>query len=151
MLLAPTSDAQRGPELLQRRYPLGGVGDPKPSSSASAFHFSGLEASFSDGCWRFAGTVEPATRGHAWTVTIILKMLGDDGSELDRLKIAEVSLSNDSRGKAERTAEGTAVLSASHSVDGLAFSGVSEPLPDREQLCELGLEIAGELLAKGRV
>jgi hypothetical protein len=32
LLLAPTSDAQRGPELLQRRYPLGSVG-PTPHRS----------------------------------------------------------------------------------------------------------------------
>lgn len=151
LLLAPTSDAQRGPELLQRRYPLGSVGDPASKSNASPFNFSGLDAHYIDGRWQFSGTVEPATSGHAWTATITLKMLGDDNSEVDRLKIAEFTLLDTKRGKFEHTADGAVRVSATRTIDGLAFSGVSELLPDRDRLCELGLEISGELLSKGGV
>lgn len=151
MLLPPTSDAQRGPELLQRRYPLGAVGTPQASAGSTAFHFTGLEATFSDGCWRFAGTVEPKNRGHAWTVTIALKILGDDGGNVDDLKIAELTLRDPKRGKVERTADGAAILSATRTTDGLAFTGISERLADGDQLCELGLEISGELLALERL
>lgn len=149
-LLSPASvDAQRGPELLQRRYPLGGVGDPAPHSGASAFHFTGLEASFCDGCWHFSGSVEPATTGRAWTATIALKMLGDDGVEIERLKIVEFSLLKGERGKFERCEDGTVLLSAGANVAALGFSGVSEAMPDPQQLCELGLEITGSLREKG--
>ena len=151
LLLAPTLDAQRGPELLQRRYPLGSVGDPASKSNASPFNFSGLDAHYVDGRWQFSGTVEPATSGHAWTATITLKMLGDDNSEVDRLKIAEFTLLDTKRGKFEYTADGAVRVSATRTIDGLAFSGTSEPLPDRDRLCELGLEISGELLSKGGV
>jgi hypothetical protein len=151
LLLAPTSDAQRGPELLQRRYPLGSVGDPAFKSNASPFNFSGLDAHYIDGRWQFSGTVEPATSGHAWTATITLKMLGDDNSEVDRLKIAEFTILDTKRGKFEHTADGAVRVSATRTIDGLAFSGVSELLPDRDRLCELGLEISGELLSKGGV
>lgn len=149
-LLSPASvNAQRGPELLQRRYPLGGVGDPSPKSGASAFHFTGLAASFRDGCWHFSGSVEPATTGRAWAATIALKVLGDDGIEIERLKIAEFSLHEGKRGKFERCEDGTVILSAGANIEALRFSGCSEMMSDPHQLCELGLEITGELHEKG--
>lgn len=149
-LLSPANtDAQRGPELLQRRYPLGGGGDTAPHSGASPFHFSGLEASFREGRWCFSGSVELATPGRAWTATVALKMLGDDGVEVERLRIAEFSLHEGKRGRFERCEDGTVILSAGASVDTLKFSGVSEALSDPNQLCELGLEITGELSTKG--
>ncbi|MCY1004491.1 hypothetical protein OV079_02675 [Nannocystis pusilla] len=149
-LLSPaTTEAQRGPELLQRRYPLGGVGDPASPTGASPFEFKGLEASFSEGQWHFSGAVELTTSGRAWTATIALKMLGEDGVEVERLRIAEFSLREGKRGSFQHCEDGTVAVSAGASVDALKFSGVSEALADPHQLCELGLEIRGELLAKG--
>jgi hypothetical protein len=96
--------------------------------------------------------VEPATSGHAWTATITLKMLGDDNSEVDRLKIAEFTLLDTKRGKFEHTADGAVRVSATRTIDGLAFSdGSANPCPIETELCELGLEISGELLPKGGV
>lgn len=151
LLVAPTTDAQRGPELLQRRYPLGSVGDPTSAPSASPFNFSDLDAQFIDGCWRFSGIVEPVIRGHAWTATITLKMLGDDNGEADRLKIADFALRDRKGGKFEHTADGSVRISAARSVNELAFTGESERLPGGDQLCELGLEISGELHRKADV
>lgn len=145
LLLPASADAERGPALLQRRYPLGGVGDSAGPSGGAAFHFSGVEARFREGRWRFSGTVEPATRGRAWRATIALKMLGDGGGEVDRLKIEELVLREGRRGRLERHEDGTWSLSAGASVDGLAFEGISAAPPGRERLCELALEIEGEL------
>jgi len=149
LLLAPTSDAQRGPDLLQRRYPLGSVGDPTSTASVSPFQFSGLNAEFIDGRWNFSGTVEPVARGHAWTATITLKMLGDDNGEAGSLRIADFTLRDCKGGKFEHTAEGAIRVSAGRSINELAFRGQSELLSGGDQLCELGLEITGELHRKG--
>lgn len=151
LLLAPSGDAQQGPELLQRRFPLGSVGEPASAPSASPFHFTGLTAEFIDGRWKFSGTVEPVTSGHAWTATIILKILGDDDSDAGRLSITDFTLANRKGIKHERTEDGAIRLSAAPAVNELQFSGLSEPLPDRDRLCELGLEIFGELLPKEAV
>jgi hypothetical protein len=151
LLLEPTGDARRGPDLLQRRFPLGAVGNPSAAATASPFHFIGLTAEFINERWQFSGSVAPVAPGHAWTATITLKMLGDDGSEAGRLKIADFILGDCKGGKHERTDDGAVRLSASKAVATLAFSGSSEPLPGHDQLCELGLEIAGELHPKGGV
>ncbi len=151
LLLAPSGDAHRGPELLQRRFPLGSVGDPVSATSTSPFNFRNLSAEFADGRWRFSGTVEPIVSGHAWTATITLKMLGDDGSDAGRLKIADFMLHDRKGGKYEHTDDGSIRLTASNKIDELAFSGNSELSPDHDQLCELGLEISGELHPKGSV
>lgn len=151
LLTPPQQDAHRGPELLQRRFPLGNVGDPTPTATASPFHFRNLHAEFVDRRWRFRGVVEPATPGHAWTATITLKMLGDDGSDTGRLKIAEFNLDNPRGSKHESNVDGSVQISAKRTIDELKFDGISEPLPDHDQLCELGLEISGEMQQKGDV
>lgn len=151
LLLAPTGDAQRGPELLQRRFPLGSVGDPTSAPSANPFHFRSLAAEFADGRWQFRGTVEPVTSGHAWTATILLKMLGDDGGDAGRLRITEFSLGDRKGAKYDSTDDGAIRISASRTVEELAFSGFSEPLPNVDQLCELGLEISGQIHQNGGV
>ena len=149
LLLAPTADAQRGPELLQRRYPLGSVGDPTSSANTSPFQFSGLNAEFIDGRWAFSGTVAPVIRGHAWTATITLKVLGDDNGEAGGLRIDAFSLRDRKGGKFEHVGDGAIRVSATRSVHELAFDGQSELLPGSDHLCELGLEITGELHRKG--
>lgn len=146
-LLAPTGDARRGPDLLQRRFPLGSVGDPASTPSSTPFRFRNLHAEFVDRQWRFNGLVEPVTPGHAWTATITLKMLGDGGSDAGRLKIADFTLVDPRGSTSEPTDEGAIRVRAKRSTDSLRFSGVSEALPDRD--CELGLEISGELHPKG--
>lgn len=145
LLLPASADEARGPALLQRRYPLGGAGDSASPGGGAAFHFSGVEARFSAGRWRFSGRVEPATRGRAWRATIALKMLGDGGGEVDRLEIDELVLREGRRGRLERHEDGTWSLSAGAGVDGLAFEGISAAPPGRERLCEIALEIEGEL------
>lgn len=151
LLLAPTDDAQRGPELLQRRFPLGSVGDPTRTANASPFNFRGLTAEFNDGRWQFRGTVEPAQSGHAWTASITLKMLGEDGKDAGHLAITDFALGNSKGIKHERTPDGAVRLSASRGVEEVVFEGHSEALPGLDQLCELGLEIVGELHPKGGV
>lgn len=151
LLAPPTQDAHRGPELLQRRFPLGNVGDPTPETSPTPFHFRNLHAEFTDRRWRFRGVVEPVTPGHAWTATITLKMLGDDGSDAGHLKISEFTLADARGSKYELVDDGAVQISAKRNVDTLRFHGLSEPLPGRDQLCELGLEIFGELHTKGGV
>lgn len=151
LLLPQTGDAQRGPELLQRRFPLGSVGDPTTTTTASPFNFRDLAAVFTDGRWEFSGTVEPALSGHAWTAAITLKMLGEDGGDAGRLKITDFELRDRKGIKYEHSLDGAITLSATRGVEEVVFSGHSETLPSMDQLCELGLEITGELHSKGGV
>jgi len=127
------------------------VGDPTSAPGASPFNFRSLAAEFTDGRWQFRGTVEPVTSGYPWTATIILKMLGDDDGDAGRLRITEFSLGDRKGAKYESTDDGAIRISASRTVEELAFSGFSELLPNVDQLCELGLEISGQIHQKGGV
>ena len=147
ILLPSAKDTLRGPDLLQRRFPLGNVGGDVSAGGVSRFNFTNLKAALEGGVWRFSGSVEPSVRGYAWAAQIALKVLGGDGGEVGALEVATFSVRRP--GVVARLAGGSAIVEVPKSVGRVDFEGASETLGAHEQLCELGLEITGQVLGAG--
>ncbi|HJL19748.1 MAG TPA: hypothetical protein RMH99_29060 [Sandaracinaceae bacterium LLY-WYZ-13_1] len=142
-LLAPrVTQGEKGPDRLQRRFPIGPRGSK--GSAPSAFHFSRLSARFDGDRWHFAGAVEPVEKGRPWHAEIRLQELGDDGSPLEPIAVASIAVERE-EGRAE-VRDGRAQIAADATVRALAFRGVSGSLADRfDPPGELGFEVTGRL------
>lgn len=144
-LLTPKpSYGSRGPERLQRRFPIGKSGSAE--SEPSAFKFSDLDASFDGTRWTFSGAVAPKTRTHgAWETTVALVELGDRGVRLDEIDIA--TFDTDTHGARGVVEGGVARVAADASVDRVAFRGTSRPVA-AEGVAEIMVEVGGRLAAE---
>lgn len=90
LLVSQPTQGERGPERLQRRFPIGSRGG-RPTEP-SPFRFSGLSAQFADGCWQVRGQIEPVERGTPWHARLTLAELGDDGRPSEPVAIAALQL-----------------------------------------------------------
>lgn len=148
MLLPSATDTLRGPDLLQRRFPLGNVGGgASPPGGGGQFNFTNLKAVLDGEVWRFSGSVDTSVRGYAWVARIALKVLGGDGGEVGSLVVATFGVRR--AGVATRLADGAAIVEVPKGVGRVDFEGVSEAIGGQDQLCEIGLEITGQVLGVG--
>lgn len=138
----PTYGA-RGPERLQKRFPMGrrGHGEGEPS----VFGFSELDASFDGERWSFSGSVRPLRRKHgAWEARVSLIELGDGGGVLGPIAIA--SIETDTPGARTSVAEGIAHVAASAELDRVSFRGTSALVTMGDGVVtEIVLEVGGRL------
>ncbi|MFW5921279.1 MAG: hypothetical protein ACOCUS_05510, partial [Polyangiales bacterium] len=142
-LLAPQPiQGTKGPDRLQKRFPIGPRGGR--GSEPSAFHFSNLSARYDGERWHFRGQMQPDRFGLAWQATLSLNELGEDGRAVDAVAIASLSIEAD--GAAHRLADGTATIEAGADVRAVSFRGTSEPVVGAAAgPGELGFEITGRL------
>jgi hypothetical protein len=143
-LLTPKpSHGARGPERLQKRFPFGRRGESE--AEPAVFGFSELQASFDGLRWSFSGSVRPLRRTHgAWEATVTLVELGDGGTRLDALAIAEFASESDG---ARITVDGGAArIEADATLDRASFRGTSAPVARADGVvAEIVLEVAGRL------
>ncbi|MEQ9498733.1 MAG: hypothetical protein RIT81_17780 [Deltaproteobacteria bacterium] len=146
LLVPKPSAGSRGPERLQKRFPIGKRGTRKVDDSP--FNITGLAASFEGGRWTFAGTVQPtaATSG-PWQASIGLRELGDRGARLEPVLIeslevetAEVALAFD--GEVVR-------IDAPAGTEAVPFSGTSVAMDAVRGAAEVVLDVSGSLVARG--
>lgn len=144
LLLAPrVTQGERGPDRLQRRFPIGPRGGSK-GSAPTAFRFSRLAARLVEDRWTFEGEVEPVERVGAWRAAIRLRELGEDGAAVDEIAIE--SLEIEAPGADVALGSGEAQVSAPKHVKGVAFRGRSASLAGREDPPgELCVEVTGTL------
>jgi len=161
LLVSQPSQGERGPERLQRRFPIGNRGSR--TSEPSPFRFSGLSAHYADGCWHVQGQIEPIVGGTPWHARLTLAELGDDGHPIEPVAIAALELSTAAGASGEddhqavdrghgqppaevQLSEGAAILRAPPTTRGLSFRATSAPLADSQLFPgELGVEITSEL------
>jgi len=143
LLLAPrVTQGRKGPDRLQKRFPIGPRGSK--GSGPSAFRFSGLEARFDGARWHFGGTVEPVSKRRPWQATVELRELGDGGAPLDAIPIEAFELAEPD-GEL-RLEGGVAHVRAPSRLRSLRFDGRSVSLADRaEPPAELSFEVTGRL------
>ncbi|MBL8949923.1 MAG: hypothetical protein JNK82_04040 [Myxococcaceae bacterium] len=139
-LLSPTvTYGSRGPELLMKRFPFGARGTP--GSGPAAFHFHDLQARLVEGAWRFKGQLAPAGGRGAWTATVALKELGDDGAVVRGLEVRR--LESGRSGARITLHDGVATVTVERGIDALAFEGESEVLARPAEAGALSLEVTG--------
>jgi hypothetical protein len=109
---------RQGPDRLRRRFPLGQRGGA--GGGPSAFHFSGLTARFDGARWSFGGEIRPAIAAAHWECQVRLVAVGEDGSELQPVAIAEMRVSS---GASLALGDGGAVVRTTAAA--LRFDGVS--------------------------
>ncbi len=166
LLVSQPTQGERGPERLQRRFPIGSRGGR--SAEPSPFRFSGLSAQYADGRWQVLGQIEPIERGNPWHARLTLAELGDDGRPIEPVAIAALELDNvaspdegasDEGGAGEpgaggngqpppevQLSDGAAILHAPATTRCLSFRAISVPLANALLFPgELGVEIASEL------
>ena len=143
LLIPKPTHGARGPELLQKRFPIGARGSA--AAEPSAFRFSDLQASFDGERWRFAGKVRPASRlDRSWQASITLQELGDSAAVVSSIAVSEVELETL---RAQATIEAGAVqIAAPRGVESISFRGVTEAVEDTERPGELRLEVAGRVM-----
>lgn len=133
-----------GPDLLRKKFPIGGRGSP--GGAPSAFHFSELEASFTGERWFFHGSVRPTQRGGAWEASIRMFALGEDGSHIAEIEIESIELATERAGTIWR--DDAPVICAAAGLPAVTFSGTSVEIPDRAGTQpELALEVTGRIYA----
>jgi hypothetical protein len=139
-LLTPRpSHGARGPERLQRRFPIGKGG--RREGQPSAFKFSDLDAAYDGERWSFRATVRPAQRARAgWEATVRLFELGDRGLPLDAIGIDALVTSTD--GAQIELVAGTGYVTAGPSVERVELRGTSAVL---EASGEILVEVGGRL------
>ena len=144
LLVARPSIGSRGPDRLQRRFPIGARGGR--GGEPSAFHFTRLAARFEAERWHFAGAIRAEQNGLPWRAELGLYELGAGGEPLDRLAIERIELGGElARVQLEG---GNARLDAPADLDELSFSGYSALRPAGDEPVELGLEISSVLGAE---
>jgi hypothetical protein len=143
-LLTPKpSHGSRGPERLQKRFPIGRRGATE--GEQSAFHFSDFDATFDGTRWTFSGTVRPARRTErAWEASVLLRELGDAGAPLDEIAIASVEVGD---GSARATVDdGVVRIEAPAGTATLSFRGVSHGVSAGDGVVgEVMLEVGGRM------
>lgn len=146
LLMPRPSYGARGPERLQKRFPIGKRGGRQ--AEPSAFRFANLNASFWGLRWRFSGTVRPSKRSdRAWEASVVLRELGDGGQALELLGIAAITLETEgARASIER---GVARIHAPASTDAVTFHGTSSPIDAADGTpCEIALEVGSRIASE---
>jgi hypothetical protein len=143
LLIARPSVGSRGPDRLQRRFPIGARGGR--GGEPSAFHFTRLVARFEAARWHFAGAIRAEHGGQAWRAELSLHELGETGDLLERIAIDRLELGG-LRARVQLEA-GSARLDVPAELEELTFSGYSV-LRSGEESSELGLEITSMLGAE---
>ncbi|MGD8862187.1 MAG: hypothetical protein PVI30_19400 [Myxococcales bacterium] len=140
-LLQPAAmQGTRGPERLQKRFPIGKQG--AVDKRQSAFHIRELSAELHADGWRFSGAIEPARPGAAWRAELRAYEVDDGGREGDPLAVAAL----DADGQVSiRLEGGGAILEAPAGTRRVRFSGRADAGPC---LGALELEVAGRVLAR---
>jgi len=144
LLIARPSIGSRGPDRLQRRFPIGARGGR--GGEPSAFHFTRLSARFEAMRWHFSGAIRPEQRGQAWRAELSLHELGESGDPQERVPIERLELDG-LRARVQLEA-GSARLEVPGELEELAFSGYSVERAASEESGELGLEISSTLGAE---
>lgn len=143
LLAQSVAEGVRGPERLQRRFPIGAKG-PSGGSAPSAFRFGGLSAHLERGSWRFSGVIQPARSGRAFEATIRLREVGDAQTPLAEVPIRSLEILG--KGTVHRIERGVALISVPKGLDGIGFSGTSVPAAEGGfGAGELRMEITSEL------
>ena len=142
-LLAPRlTQGKKGPDRLQRRFPIGPRGSK--GGTPSAFRFSRLSAHFDTNRWHFSGVIEPVKKARAWKAIVRLMELGDEGAPLGELAIERLELEEGQGASVLRA--GAGYVTAADDVRSLAFTGYSTSLPSGgEPPAELRFEVTGVL------
>ncbi len=124
LLVVGPTEGRRGPERLQRRFPIGkkGAADKRPT----AFHIHGLSATLGPDGWEFSGAIEPARPGHPWSAELRLAEEDERGKKSDSVSVLKLDIEGEA---AIRIEEGVAVLTAPAETDRLAFRGRTAPSP----------------------
>lgn len=138
-LLTPKpSHGSRGPELLQRRFPIGRRG--RSTAEPSAFRFADLDASFDGERWSFSGSVAPLQRSDGeWEASVSLREIGDDGARLDEIAVEAIeTVTTGARADVE---EGIARIVATPDTKTVSFRGRSRRVLGDP--AELLLEVGG--------
>jgi hypothetical protein len=138
LLLAQPKLGSRGPDKLQRRFPIGGQGARE--TEPAVFHFSRLSARFEEGRWQFSGAVRPERRNQSWHAELRLHELGEEGEKLAELRIERFEL--ESQRAASTLSDGVAMIQAPAIHEEVAFRGASTELRS-DLVGVLGLEITG--------
>lgn len=144
LLVARPSVGSRGPDRLQRRFPIGTRGGR--GTEPSAFHFTRLSARFEADRWHFSGAIRAEQSGQPWRAELALRELGDGGDVLGRIAIERLELSG-LRAKVQLEA-GNARVDAPAELDELEFTGYSAAKRGGDDVGELGLEITSVLGAE---
>ncbi|MFW5926206.1 MAG: hypothetical protein ACOC9O_01840 [Myxococcota bacterium] len=121
LVVAGPTQGSKGPERLQRRFPIGTRGGR--GSEPSAFHFARLDARFDGRRWRFEGEMRPSRRGRPWRAVLRLWELGDDGAAVDPVDIDTLAI--DAAEVAHRLEGGAVWLEAPADVPAVRFEGAS--------------------------
>jgi len=141
LLIAPHLAGTRGPEKLQRRFPIG-KGGPR-ETPASPFGMSGLMASPREGAWSFSGAIERKAGKGPWTAEVRLSEVDESGRSLEDVPIEEFR----AEGGAEVSIAGpVASVAVGADVRSLRFEGASAP---SGFLGALQLELVGRMVAEG--
>jgi hypothetical protein len=143
LLMPRPSYGARGPERLQRRFPIGKRGGRE--AEPSAFRFADLNASFGGLRWRFSGTVRPARRSERpWEASVSLRELGDGGQALELLGIAAITLQTE--GATATIERGVARIQAPAGAVAVTFQGTSCPIEAVDGTpCEVALEVGSRI------
>ena len=145
LLVARPTQGDKGPDRLQRRFPIGGRG--APGGTTSAFRFRGLDAFYDGDRWRFSGSIEPTERQTGWSARLSLHEADDDGRATDPIAIGDLTTQGESQ---VTLAQGVAEIRAADGVRALTFRGESEALPASWIPSEVVFEVTGALAVEGR-
>jgi len=139
LLIATHVMGERGPERLQRRFPIGKAGSP--GKGRSAFGMSGLDARPQDGAWSFSGAIERKAGEGPWSVQVRLAEVDEAGRRTEEVAIEALSVTVD----AEVVVEGSvASVTVPADVRVVPFRGTSAPCSFTGAL---ELELAGRMVA----
>ena len=137
LLTRATKDGHEGPERLQKRFPIGKKGRVKKREMA--FRIGDLHASLGEDGWQLAGVIEPVKPGHAWTATLEIAEVDEQGRRSDVIPLLNVKVS----AGAECTIEdGVVTVEAVASTKRLTFEAMSGPSPC---VGALEVQVAGQL------
>ncbi len=145
LLLPVPAQGERGPEQLQKRFPVGPRGGTHREHS---FHFHDLHAGYTGNHWSFAGEIAPATKHDGFRARLSLHEVGDGGTPVASIPIRQlVSAQKDVRVDVQ---QGVAHIVGAPSVRSVRFRGASSPYPPDALPGELGLDVVGTLSTETR-
>ncbi len=138
LLIAPHAIGERGPERLQRRFPIGhnGAGIKR----ASPFAISALQARPEEGRWAFSGVIERTSGRGPWKAHVRLSEVDERGKRVDGIAITALRV--DEGSITVVIEDGVAEVSAAADVQRVPFGGVSEA---SRFLGALELELGGHM------
>ena len=124
LLVVRSTDGRKGPERLQKRFPIGESGPRQ--KRPMAFRIRNLKAQLDATAWTLHGSIEPVRPGHPWLAELRVAEIGEHGLEGDPLPVLNLKL----EGPAEaRIDAGVATITAPASTTSLKFSALAEPTP----------------------